>query len=151
MSKGEHQRFTAEQKLEILREAEQAGVTVSEVCRRNVLAPPVFYRWRAVVAQSASAVGSQAGWETHDRHARQAAEMARLRAVIAGITAENLELKKRFEVGGFIPCTGREQSGGDADGSAHETPIRLASASHAGGAGCAAERVLRLEATRESA
>ncbi len=55
MSKGKHRRFTAEQKLGILRQAEQPGVTVSEVCRRNRLAPSVFYRWRAV-AQSGSAV-----------------------------------------------------------------------------------------------
>jgi transposase-like protein len=34
MSKVEHRRFTAEQKLENLREAEQPGVTVSAVCRR---------------------------------------------------------------------------------------------------------------------
>jgi hypothetical protein len=47
MSKGEHRRFAAEQKLEILREAEQPGVTVSEVCRRHGLAVSVFYRWRA--------------------------------------------------------------------------------------------------------
>ena len=32
MSKREHRRFTAEQKLEILKEADQPGVTVSEVC-----------------------------------------------------------------------------------------------------------------------
>ena len=34
MSKVEHRRFTAEQKLENLREAEQPGVTVSAACRR---------------------------------------------------------------------------------------------------------------------
>jgi transposase-like protein len=44
MSKREHRRFTAEQKLEILREAGQPGVPGSEVCRRHGLAPPVFYR-----------------------------------------------------------------------------------------------------------
>lgn len=55
MSPGEHRRFTAEQKLEILREADQPGVSVSEVCRRHGLAPSVFYRWRAV-AQGGSAV-----------------------------------------------------------------------------------------------
>jgi hypothetical protein len=33
MSKREYRRFTAEQKIEILREADQPGVTVSEVCR----------------------------------------------------------------------------------------------------------------------
>ncbi|MGH8537539.1 MAG: transposase [Gammaproteobacteria bacterium] len=47
MSQGEHRRFTADQKLAILREAEQPGVTVSAVCRRHGLAPSVFYRWRA--------------------------------------------------------------------------------------------------------
>ena len=55
MSKREHRRFTAEQKLEILREAEQPGVTVSAVCRCHGLAPSVFYRWRAV-ADNGSAV-----------------------------------------------------------------------------------------------
>ncbi len=34
MSKREHRRFTADQKLEILKEADQPGVTMSEVCRR---------------------------------------------------------------------------------------------------------------------
>ena len=38
MTKREHRRFTAEQKLEILKEADQPGVTVSEVCRRHALA-----------------------------------------------------------------------------------------------------------------
>ena len=55
MTKREYRRFTAEQKLEILREAEQPGVTVSEVCRRHSLSPSVLYRWRAV-AQSGSTV-----------------------------------------------------------------------------------------------
>lgn len=41
MSKREYRRFTAEQKIEILREAEQPGVTTSEVCRRHGLSPSV--------------------------------------------------------------------------------------------------------------
>ena len=36
MSKGEYRRFTAEQKIEVLREAEQAGVTVSAALRTNI-------------------------------------------------------------------------------------------------------------------
>jgi transposase-like protein len=55
MSKREYRRFTAEQKIEILRETDQPGVTVSEVCRRHGLAPSVLYRWQAV-AQGGSAV-----------------------------------------------------------------------------------------------
>src|SRR5450755_985205 len=86
MSKREHRRFTAEQKLEILREAEQPGVTVSEVCRRHGLSPSVLYRWRAV-AQGGSAVAlkrdAQRAPRKDDAEARHKAEMERMRAVIA--------------------------------------------------------------------
>jgi transposase len=99
MSKREYRRHTAEQKLEILKTAEQPGVTVSEVCRQNGLAPSVFYRWRAVAqGGSASALKQDAKRVPgrNDAEARQAAELVRLRAVIAEITAENLELKKKI-------------------------------------------------------
>ena len=99
MSKGEHRRFTAEQKLEILREAEQPGVTASAVCRRHSLAPSVFYRWRAV-AVSGSAVALKRDAKRTPRkddiEVRHKAEIERLRAVVAEITAENLELKKKI-------------------------------------------------------
>jgi transposase len=92
-------RYTSEQKLEVLREAAQPGVTVSEVCRRRGLAPSVFYRWRAV-AENGSAHAlkrdAQRGPKKDSAEARQAVELARLRAVIAEITAENLELKKKI-------------------------------------------------------
>jgi hypothetical protein len=39
--------------------------------------------------------------------------LTRLRAVIAEITAENLELKKSFEAGRLVPNSGREQSRSD--------------------------------------
>lgn len=48
MSKREYRRFTAEQKLEILREADQPGVTVSEACRRHGLSPQCCIDGRAV-------------------------------------------------------------------------------------------------------
>jgi transposase-like protein len=99
MSQREHRRFTAEQKLQILREADQPGVTASEVCRKNGLAPSVFYRWRAVAQNgSASALKRDAKRlpGKSDVEARRDAELVRLRAVIAEITAENLELKKKI-------------------------------------------------------
>jgi len=99
MSKREYRRFTAEQKIEILREADQPGVTVSEVCRRHGLSPSVLYRWRAV-AQGGSAVAlkrdAQRTPRKDDAEARHKAEIDRLRAVVAEITAENLELKKKI-------------------------------------------------------
>ena len=122
MSKREHRRFTAEQKLEILREADQPGVTatVSEVCRRHALAVLVFYRWRAV-AQGGSAVAlkrdAQRKPRKDDAEARHKAEVERMRAVIAEIAAEeNLELKeKRFEIGRPLRITGGDEGGSDAD------------------------------------
>ena len=99
MSKREYRRFTAEQKIEILREAEQPGVAVSEVCRRHGLSPSVLYRWRAV-AQGGLAVAlkrdAQRKPRKDDVEARYKAEIDRLRAVVTEITAENLELKKKI-------------------------------------------------------
>jgi transposase len=99
MSKREYRRFTAEQKLEILSEAAQPGVTVSEVCRRHSLTPSALYRWRAV-AQDGSAVAlkrdAQRAPRKDDAEVRHKVEMDRMRAVIAEITAENLELKKKI-------------------------------------------------------
>jgi transposase-like protein len=89
MSKGEHRRFTAEHKIEILREAEQPGVTISEVCRRHGLAASVFYRWRAV-AQGGSAVAQKR--DAHrtprkdDAEVRHKAEIERMRAVRRNIS-----------------------------------------------------------------
>lgn len=99
MSKVERRMRTAEQKLQVLREADQPGVTISEVCRRHSLAPSVFYRWRAVAQTgSASALKQDARRlpGKNDEEARREAELVRLRAVIAEITAENLELKKKI-------------------------------------------------------
>jgi transposase len=99
MSKREHRRFTAEQKLEILREADQPGVPVSEVCRRHGLAPSVFYRSRAV-AQGGSAVAlkrdAQRTPRKNEFEAPHKAEVDRLRAVVAEIMAENLKPKKQI-------------------------------------------------------
>jgi transposase len=96
---GEHRRFTAEQKLAILKEAEQPGVTISEVCRRHGLAASLFYRWRAV-ADDGSATALKGDGKRAPRkgglEARHQAEIDRLRAVVAEITAENLELKKKL-------------------------------------------------------
>ncbi len=77
----------------------------SHECRRHALSPSVLYRWRAV-AQGGSAVAlkrhAQRATRKDDVEARHKAEIERMRAVIAEITAENLELKKRSEVGRLI-------------------------------------------------
>jgi hypothetical protein len=50
-----------------------------------------------------------------DPEARHKTEIDRMRAVIAEITAESSELKKRSEIERFIPSTGGDESGRDAD------------------------------------
>ena len=99
MSKSERRKRTTEQKLQILRESDQPGVTVSEVCRRHGLSPSVFYRWRAVAQTGSASALKQDSRRLpgkNDQEARRQAELVRLRAVIAEITAENLELKKKI-------------------------------------------------------
>jgi transposase-like protein len=95
MTKRERRRFTVEQKLEILREANQPGVPVSEVFRRHSLTPSVFYRWRAV-AQLALKRDAPCTACKDDAEARHKAEIEWLRAVVAEIMAENLELKEKI-------------------------------------------------------
>jgi transposase len=152
MSKREYRRFTADQKTEILREADQPGVTVSEVCRRHGLSPSVLYRWRAV-AQGGSAVAlkrdAQRAPRKDDAETRHKAEMDRMRAVIAEITAENLELKKGFEARGLIPSTGGDESSSDTDRGENQTAFGVAGVSHARRLGRAAQRLLRLEEAGE--
>ena len=77
----ERRKLTAEQKLQVLREAEQPGVTISEVCRRNRIAPSVFYRWRAVAQTDSASASKQDARRLpgkNDEQARREAEFVRL-------------------------------------------------------------------------
>ena len=53
MAKRVYRRFTAEEKMQILKEAEQPGVTVAEVCRKHGMTPSLLYNWRAVAHSAA--------------------------------------------------------------------------------------------------
>lgn len=100
MTKRSYRRFTAEEKKTILDQAQQPGVTLSEVCRKHQVSPALVYRWRAVTQQATTQalqnVDSR-GKSPPDAHtARLEAELERMRRVVAEITAENLELKKKL-------------------------------------------------------
>lgn len=39
-------RYTTEQKIRILRQAEQAGATIPDVCREHAISEQSFHRWK---------------------------------------------------------------------------------------------------------
>ena len=95
MAKQFHRHWTAEQKLAILNEARQAGQNVSEVCRRHQLAPGVFYAWERLAKQGAlEALRGRRAQDPDATTAKLQADLDRFRAVVAELSAENLQLKK---------------------------------------------------------
>lgn len=100
MAKRNYRRFTAEEKLAILKEAEQPGVTTAEVCRKHSISPSLLYSWRAVAQDGAGSALKRTDSRGHAKPdaevARMQSELNRLRAVVTEITAENLELKKKI-------------------------------------------------------
>jgi transposase-like protein len=96
MGDQKRRQWTAEQKFQILEEARQSDATVSEVCRRHGIGSGQFYKWEQLAR-----VGALDGLRARKRGRKESAtvthledELQRLRAVIAELSAENLELKK---------------------------------------------------------
>jgi transposase-like protein len=88
-------RRSAKEKLQIIKECQQSGASVSEVCRRHGIATTQYYQWLKQAEAAAVEAFQNGKRETPSRREqRQQAELERMRAVIAEITAENLELKK---------------------------------------------------------
>src|SRR5438045_3448145 len=91
---GRRKRWTPAEKLRIVLTGMQPGVAVADLCRREGLNPTMYYLWKKQLLGSAAEVfGSKAGRPSHEEE-RKAAEVRRLKDVIAEITVENLELKK---------------------------------------------------------
>jgi len=80
-------RYTAEQIVEILRDAERGEQRIGEVCRRYGVSEPTFYRWRRIYG----------GMQTPDVKRLRALEQenARLKRIVA---ERDLELDAMREV-----------------------------------------------------
>ena len=89
-------KWTAEEKLQILDEARKAGQPVSDVCRRNQIAPGQFYEWeRQARAGALTALrAKKRGRKPNKIEAHLKDEVMRLRTVVAELSAEALQLKK---------------------------------------------------------
>ena len=83
-------RWTTEQKLRIIEESEEPGASVSEVARRNGVAPNLLFRWRRLMAEGGTvAVGS-------DETVVSASELRRLEVRVREL--ERLLGRKTMEV-----------------------------------------------------
>jgi len=88
--------WKSSEKMRIVLAGLEPGVEVSELCRREGIQPTQYYTWKSQLVSSAESVfgdrkKAKAEQREQERHDQQ---LRRKDAVIAEITAENLELKK---------------------------------------------------------
>jgi transposase len=94
MREQKRRKWTAAEKLRIVLTCMQPGVEVSEVCRREGINPTQFYAWKKRLLGSAAQVFDERPKRQDAEQERLERELARMKGVVAEITAENLELKK---------------------------------------------------------
>ena len=92
-------RFSGAEKLKILEEARQPGMSVSEVCRRHGLSASVFYRWEAQMREGARDALTEGrrpkgAAAAEARIARLEEELAKKNHVIAELTEALIQEKK---------------------------------------------------------
>ncbi|MDQ3699185.1 MAG: transposase [Gemmatimonadota bacterium] len=87
--------FTPKQRLQIVLEGLEKDASIAEVCRRHAISTTLYYHWRDQLFTGAERLfAARRNGAGEQRLAELEAERVRLQAVIAEITAENLELKK---------------------------------------------------------
>ena len=90
-------KFSAETKLQILKEGRQTNLSISQVCDQYQISPTLFYQWERIAERAArTALQGQPRGRKKLRPSEEAllAEVQRLREVIADLSSENLQLKK---------------------------------------------------------
>jgi transposase len=96
MREKKRRKWTAAEKLRIVLTCLQPDVEVSEVCRREGINPTQFYTWKKKLLASAEQVFDEKPKRQDADRERLERDLARMKSVVAEITAENLELKKTF-------------------------------------------------------
>ena len=93
-SNGKRRKWRPEEKLRIVLAGMAAGVEISDLCRREGINPTQYYAWRKQLLGAAGRIFDDKADKPNAREQRRAAELVRMKSVIAEITAENLDLKK---------------------------------------------------------
>ena len=91
--------YSADIKYKIVKEALTTDQSVTEICKKYEISVSMFYRWQEQFLLSAKSGMSKASKGEKPQDAavsKQEAEITRLKNVIAEITAENIEFKKKF-------------------------------------------------------
>lgn len=89
--------WSADQKLQILKEGRRPATSLSAVCDHYQIKLPQFYPWERVAERGARVALSpqpRGRKRLSPNEEQQQAEIEKLRAVIAELSAENLELKR---------------------------------------------------------
>ncbi|MFN9911182.1 MAG: transposase [Pirellulaceae bacterium] len=106
MSKSRKSRrcWSSSEKLRIVLKGMEPGIDIASLCRQEGVNPTQYYSWKKPLVSSADAVfGGKRSPTIDATEARLSAELTRMKSVVAEITAENLELKKRFRDGRLWP------------------------------------------------
>ena len=89
--------YTPEEKLKIVLEGMSGTISVSDLCRKYDLNPAIFYYWKDQLVNSAPEIFENHGRKVDEDRIRSEKdrEIERLKATIAEVVQENLEIKKK--------------------------------------------------------
>jgi transposase-like protein len=90
--------YTPEEKLKIVLEGMSGTISVADLCRKYDLKPARFYYWKDQLLNSAPEILENRGRKVDEDRimAEKDDEIARLKATIADVVSENLEIKKKI-------------------------------------------------------
>ena len=90
--------YTPEEKLKIVLEGMSGTISVADLCRKYDLKPARFYYWKDQLLNSAPDIFENRGRKAdEDRiRAEKDSEIARLKATVAEVVQENLDIKKKI-------------------------------------------------------
>lgn len=95
---GQRRRFTAQEKVAILRQHFIEKMPVSEVCDKNGLNPTVFYRWQKEFFEKGAVIfearDERPSRQLQERVQKLQAKLVRKDEVIAELMEETLRVKK---------------------------------------------------------
>ena len=95
MSKKRQRKWTPAEKLKLVLATLESDSQLSEICRREGVAPSLIYKWRKQLMDSAESIFARKKLEREDpRIEKMDRDNQKMKDVIVEITTENLDLKK---------------------------------------------------------